>query len=135
MHRVSPEQLNEFGGDHELPAFRALEAVRPILGASGLRWGPTGSVGFQLATGHRCVHRDSDLDVAVYADSDTDGMFEWLRDLHGALEDVPARVDCLVEFGWGAISLTELASDVSELMARSHDGPQLVSRSRLTSWP
>src|SRR5580692_1618741 len=46
-------------------AIRSLRRVTPVLQSTGYRWGPTGSVGFELATNTTTVKADSDLDILI----------------------------------------------------------------------
>src|ERR671917_16945 len=50
-----------------LGALRVLEAVDELFTFLGLAWGPTGSIGFELATGVAVAGPASDLDVVVRA--------------------------------------------------------------------
>lgn len=88
-------------------------------------WGPTGSVGFQLATGLPVVSEASDLDIILRADrylspADAMAMSEYL----GAL---PCPVDCLLETAFGAVALAEWASSASNVVVlRTPGGPRLT---------
>src|SRR5690606_42127597 len=62
---VSPEQLMKQPALGELPALRALTLLKPYLDELRVAWGPTGSVGFQLATGVETIHVASDLDLVL----------------------------------------------------------------------
>lgn len=119
--RVRPPDLRDVRPPGDLPAFRTLDAVRDKLGA--FEWGPTGSVGFALATGVSCVRAGSDLDVAVFLDH---------LDV-GSLPDLPVGVDCLLETPGGAVALAELISGSDRVMMKTTDGPRLIDRSTVTS--
>ena len=107
-----------------LPAARALRAASALLNRTGLPWGPTGSVGFQLASGVRTVTSSSDLDLLLRP-SRLPARAR-LIGLHLALQRLPVRVDCQVEIDDGAIALGELASDVRRMLLRSATGPRLI---------
>ena len=64
---VAPEDLAHIlpRAGRELAAMCTLDAVRPVLDDTGLPWGPTGSVGFELATGIPTATTESDLDLIV----------------------------------------------------------------------
>jgi len=111
-----------------LPAACALRRARPLLDATELPWGPTGSVGFQLATGASTATQDSDLDLVIRIDGPLAllGVSPILRDLHTALLRLPARVDCLLEAEQGAIALGELVGGASHVLLRTGNGPCLV---------
>jgi phosphoribosyl-dephospho-CoA transferase len=49
------------------PALRVLQEVIETWRGLTLPWGPTGSVGFELATGHQVTAEASDLDIAICA--------------------------------------------------------------------
>jgi phosphoribosyl-dephospho-CoA transferase len=86
------------------------------------RWGPTGSVAFELATQLPCVSPTSDLDLALFAPTPI------ARHAAAALlADLPARADVLLETPHGAVSLAEYASGAPTMMLRSPLGPRLVA--------
>jgi phosphoribosyl-dephospho-CoA transferase len=125
--RVRPEDLRRRLTD--LPAgtapartAAALAAWLDSLDRAGLRWGPTGSAGFQLATGRTVVTPHSDLDLIVRLDALT------AAEPLPAMPSVPGRVDCLVETPEGAVAWADLASGSRLIMLRTPDGPRLVSR-------
>lgn len=64
QHQQGPEALR-VNVQSPWPALQALASVTPVLQASGLAWGPTGGVGYQLASGIEVVHADSDLDLLL----------------------------------------------------------------------
>src|ERR1700728_2290374 len=74
--RVTPQLLasrrawRQHWGNEAHPPIVVLEEVALILAAHGHdgRWGPCGSVGFELATGLPCTTRDSDLDLVLQAE-------------------------------------------------------------------
>jgi len=83
------------------PALAVLEEVAAILAAHGFagRWGPGGSIGFELASGVRCTTPDSDLDLVLSAETPvtrTDA-----ARLHADLSTLPVRIDLLLETPWG----------------------------------
>jgi phosphoribosyl-dephospho-CoA transferase len=105
---VRPEDLAD-----RLPA--------PAAALQGWVWGPTGSVGYELATGRPTVTPDSDLDLILRVD--TMPPREYLSRLH---RDLPDRADCLVETPDGALALAELASGAARALLRTAHGPRLV---------
>lgn len=111
-----------------LPAFAALRAIAPALRRQRLQWGPTGSVGFELATGLPVVQASSDLDVLIRAP-------EWIardraRSLLGILSQHAAcagvRVDVQLETPAGAIALAEYAGQARRVLLRHGGEPVLV---------
>jgi len=52
--------------EHYLPpAIESLLRIKPLLNISGYEWGPTGSAGFELATGCKTLKESSDLDLVI----------------------------------------------------------------------
>jgi phosphoribosyl-dephospho-CoA transferase len=129
--RLSPEELTESRyviarrRMDEAPALAALARVAPILASRGHRWGPGGSVGFEIATGVATVTSSSDLDLILRRD-DRLGLDEAI-DLRAVLAEAaaPARVDVLLETPRGGVSLADLAAMPARLLVRTPDGPRL----------
>ena len=109
-----------------IPAIAIFPRVAQALAAHlpGVAWGPTGSVGLELASGMPWATPNSDLDLAVRADSPID--VQVARALHEALAHLPARVDVLVETSLGAVSLADLALRPGPWLLRTSDGPRLT---------
>jgi phosphoribosyl-dephospho-CoA transferase len=130
---VTPERLCADGPpeDRELPAFAALRLVRLYLNSTGLRWGPTGSVGFELATGRQTVNADSDLDVILRVADVNASLLQQLSALQEKLSSVAGRVDCQVEIPAGAVALAEIASPHPRVMVRTKAGPCLQTAAEL----
>jgi phosphoribosyl-dephospho-CoA transferase len=87
-------------------------------------WGPTGSVGFQLASGSAVTTSESDLDILVR----TPHRFsqETAQRLQRALTASPVRVDVQLETPAGAIALSEYAQRSDQFLARTLDGPRFI---------
>ncbi|MEV0390517.1 malonate decarboxylase holo-ACP synthase [Nonomuraea sp. NPDC050643] len=140
--RVPPEKLNRPHprGPHlpaALPAtmFAALPAALcDTLSAVGLRlaeelgceavWGPVGSVGFELATGHQVTHPSSDLDLLVRTPRRLSPATA--ARLVTAFAALPSRIDCQLETPRGGIGLAEWARTGGPVLARTAHGPELV---------
>jgi phosphoribosyl-dephospho-CoA transferase len=103
----------------------ALQEIAPALDATGLAWGPTGGVGFFLATGLPVLRPDSDLDLVVRAPQPL-GNAQAM-----ALAEVqrhPAcRIDIQIDTGHGAFALAEWARDGGRVMLKTNDGPLLCT--------
>jgi phosphoribosyl-dephospho-CoA transferase len=88
------------------------------------QWGPTGSVGFELASGYETATQRSDLDLAAYLDR------PWsvtsARSLHSALSALPVRIDLLVEMPHGAVALADYAMTQGTFVLRTIRGPRVV---------
>ena len=128
---LAPEDLTARVGSlkRDLPAARALHAVSALLDETALSWGPTGSVGFELASGLPTINASSDLDVLLRpAQPPTRA---WLRFLYAALARLAARVDCQIETDAGAVALGELLSGTREVLLRTPTGPRLIP----APWP
>jgi phosphoribosyl-dephospho-CoA transferase len=113
----------------DLPAFKLLQAVTPFCDSSGLAWGPTGSVGFELASDCATVTDKSDLDLLMQAPEPLD-RFE-AKTLFDALSaaafEHAIRIDVQIETHDGVFSLAEFTHPVARVMLRSADGPKLVA--------
>ncbi|WP_459206384.1 malonate decarboxylase holo-ACP synthase [Pseudomonas sp. MLB6B] len=123
QRRCRPEQLR-VSGEVELPALRALQAVAPLLEVTGLSWGPTGGVGYQLATGAVVLHGESDLDLvlrtpAPWSRSQAQALFE-------ALAAMPCRVDLQLETPQGAVALGDWAGTARRVLLKRCAGACLV---------
>jgi phosphoribosyl-dephospho-CoA transferase len=90
----------------------------------GLAWGPTGSVGFELATGAAVAGPASDLDVVVRAPEPWS--FARARELADDLARLPVRVDTQLDTPSGAIALAEYACG-GRVLLRTPDGPKLTN--------
>ncbi|MET0450828.1 MAG: malonate decarboxylase holo-ACP synthase [Mycobacterium sp.] len=128
---VEPEELAALDSIRDVAALRALAMVRPHLDDCAMPWGPTGSVGFELATGSPTVTPDSDLDLLVRAPILNEVVLQRLLDLSGRLRHGPVRVDCQVETTSGAVALAELTSIGSEVLLKTSSGPDLVRLAEL----
>lgn len=132
VHAVkTPEALAHSVPGRELPAMRALRMARPLLDATGLAWGPTGSVGFELATGRATATPNSDLDLLMRA-HDLHDALPRMTTLHHQLRVLGARVDCQVETDSGAVVLAELVGRQTVLLIRTPNGPRLLARTALS---
>jgi phosphoribosyl-dephospho-CoA transferase len=131
---VSPENLSSSRAWkkavrlEELPAMRALLGVDAMFQGSDLPWGPSGSVGFELASGVPVALRTSDLDLIVRM-SDLVIPRSTTRKLLAIVERVETtgvRVDLLLETRKGAMALLEYAGGGTNLLLRTVHGPRLI---------
>jgi phosphoribosyl-dephospho-CoA transferase len=127
---VAPEDLTDVDPTtgNEVAAIAALRSVRTFLVEADVPWGPTGSVGFELATGSPTATPDSDLDLLVRAPHLTSEVLSRLTALHDHFDRLDVRVDCQVETRTGAIALPELLSTSGEVLVKTPLGPRLVQR-------
>lgn len=128
VERVRPEELVALAQEQSSWRWTAvLGQVALVMAAAELGWGPTGSVGFELATGAPSTGEASDLDVLVRAPSAIatgwDALAAGLRDAgcgHGC------RVDCQVETPAGGVHLDDFLA-AGLMLARTDRGPVLVT--------
>jgi phosphoribosyl-dephospho-CoA transferase len=127
---VAPEDLADVDPTtgNEVAAIVALGSVRTFLAEAEVPWGPTGSVGFELATGSPTASPDSDLDLLVRAPHLTSEVLSRLTALHDHFDRLGVRVDCQVETRTGAIALPELLSTSRDVLVKTPLGPRLVRR-------
>jgi len=123
----TPESLRPVGDWAAVPdvaAMRALRVLTPGLNRGGAVWGPTGSAGFSLATGHIAVGEASDLDLLLRcAARPARG---WLDGPAWLFAGQEARVDCQVETPAGVAHLDDLCRDGPSLV-RTSAGPRLCA--------
>lgn len=122
--RRRPEDLR-LNGPANLPALAALQQVTPILDSTGLDWGPTGGVGYQLATGLAVLHADSDLDLLLR--TPTPVSRAEARSLGQTLKGMACRIDLQLETPNGAVALAEWAMDSTRILLKHRDGARLVA--------
>lgn len=109
-----------------MPALQALEQLCSQWADNQMNWGPTGSVGFELATGHRTVTMTSDLDIMLRCAQFLEPAVAeqlWQQTL-----ELPVRVDVQIETPYGAVALQEWAKPATDrVLMRTLQGPLLVS--------
>ena len=130
MRCVKPEMLARIAGKNSametanVAAFCALRTLASSLDATGLMWGPTGGVGFALASGLQVLRADSDLDLVVRAgrpltDRETDA-------LRAMSSFVTCRLDMQIDTGHGAFSLAEWTAGHRRVLLKTDLGPFLT---------
>jgi phosphoribosyl-dephospho-CoA transferase len=130
--RLSPEDLTdssyaiERARSRAVRALAALARVAPVLDRRGLRWGPGGSVGFEIATGAPTATSLSDLDLIVrqYRRFEPGAAADLLANLAAAA--APARIDVMIETPQGGVSLDELAAMPQQMLMRTPHGARLM---------
>jgi phosphoribosyl-dephospho-CoA transferase len=94
------------------------------LDVASLTWGPTGSVGFELATGQEAVTEKSDIDIVIRISEEFTITFA--QKIENGLKNLPFRIDVQLEMKEGAFSLSEYVnSEGKEVLFRTMDGPFL----------
>jgi phosphoribosyl-dephospho-CoA transferase len=123
---VTPIELKSRIIPTTLPAFRSLTLLAASEAWSSFpqAWGPGGSVGFELATGHPTVSPQSDLDLVIYADDRLS--VEEAQRLHVSTRNLPSAVDVRVETPVCGFSLTEYTTQApSSILLRTPAGVML----------
>jgi phosphoribosyl-dephospho-CoA transferase len=131
--RLSPERLTglsyavEQSRSDAVPSLAALARIAPLLARRGCRWGPGGSVGFELATGAATATATSDLDVILRQPRRLAPHAALA--LRAALVEAvaPARIDVLLETPHGGVSLADVAAGPTHVILRTADGARLVA--------
>jgi len=129
---ISPEQLlvvDPSTDRRALGVFAALNRLRAARHMARYEWGPTGSAGFELATGMPTVSASSDLDLLVrtpdeMARGDAAALFAGIQ---AEAEIAGVHIDVQLETPAGAIALAEWASAGPSTMLRTPSGPRLVA--------
>ncbi len=131
LRRTTPEEVAHEAAlqlcdeRSSVPALQALAAIAPILDDSGLAWGPTGSAGFQLASGLPMLRMDSDLDLVVRAPVQ---LHAWQLSKLRALGDRAAcRLDIQIDTGRGGFSLAEWLRNGTRVLLKTDRGPVLAT--------
>jgi len=128
---VTPQALASRRTARTIPVLAVLPYVEQIMCEHGLggRWGPGGSVGFELASGVPTASSSSDLDLVVEIDR-PELIASSALSLWNALTALPVRVDVLLETRRGAVVLAEyvrtLTSESCSFVLRTPTGPRLI---------
>ncbi|MBR7634268.1 malonate decarboxylase holo-ACP synthase [Janthinobacterium lividum] len=130
VRRVTPEGLARLA-HVPLPgvscaALDALRQVAPLLDATGWAWGPTGGVGFALASGLPVLRADSDLDLVLRIAAPPDAAQA------GALRTIAAtvtacRLDLQIDTGSGGFAYAEWAAGRGKVLLKTDHGPVLTA--------
>jgi phosphoribosyl-dephospho-CoA transferase len=129
--RITPEMLVEqrrwrlHTRAVEIAAIRQLEIVSDKWSGLGLSWGPTGSVGFELASGWPTATTESDLDLVIRAGRRLP--MNVAQAAAAAVQELAVRVDVQIETPGGSIALLEYVQQDSKLLMRTFDGPCLAT--------
>jgi phosphoribosyl-dephospho-CoA transferase len=104
-----------------LQAFRTLSYLESHLVGLDMRWGPGGSVGYELASGIPAVRDDSDLDLMLFAPRKLE--FTKAQDLWRIISSAPGKVDALVETPFCGFSLEEfVTTSPRKILLRTSEG-------------
>lgn len=126
LDRITPEQLTHRIARlrNPVPAAQMLPRLRAALRQLPLLWGPTGSAGFELATGLKTIHAGSDLDIVVRFGRPVQRVL--LEHLYDVIDSATTRIDAQLDFTFGAVALGELMSGATMVLAKTVRGPMLV---------
>ena len=119
-------RMKQHGRATTIPALQNLQKLETIWSELEFRWGPGGSVGFELATGFPAATQTSDLDIVLFAPQ----RFSQARaqELLLTVRKIGDAIDVLVEAPECAFSLTEYASaEGQSIMLRSYGEPSVGS--------
>jgi phosphoribosyl-dephospho-CoA transferase len=109
-----------------LQAFRTLRYLESQLAGLNMRWGPGGSMAYELASGTPAVRENSDLDLILFAPEKLD-MTE-AQDLWRTIGGAPGKVDALVETSLCGVSLEEfVTTSPGKILLRTNEGRILGS--------
>lgn len=131
LRRVTPEMLSARVAaiavdGRQSGALAALRTVAPLLDATGRAWGPTGGVGFALASGLPVLREDSDLDLVLRLPAPPDAaQMEALRDIAAAV--TTCRLDLQIDTGHGGFAWAEWAAGRSTILLKTKRGPLLTA--------
>jgi phosphoribosyl-dephospho-CoA transferase len=127
VHRVVPpwELVDPLAAyESTLAVVRTARTVNALMAERGLRWGPTGSLGFTLASGRVAIQPQSDLDALI--DTPTELPRERARELTRQFERFECTVDAQLRTPAGEVSLNEWANTrAKHLLVRTESGPML----------
>ena len=130
LRRVTPEVLARLAS-MPLPgpscaALDALRQVAPLLDATGWDWGPTGGVGFALASGLPVLRADSDLDLVLRIAVPPDAaQTEALRAIAASV--TACRLDLQIDTGIGGLAYAEWAAGSAKILLKTDHGPVLTA--------
>lgn len=126
QRRVTPEELiGVKSAGVQWPALRALQEIRSLMNTLGLRWGVTGSAGFELASGVAALHAHSDLDLILRTPCFVGR--HWAAELVDALDGACCRIDVQLQVPAGAIALREWAKADAKVLLKTSESAVLVS--------
>jgi phosphoribosyl-dephospho-CoA transferase len=125
--RVTPEMVARMPmPDFSSAALDALRQVAPMLDATGWAWGPTGGVGFALASGLPVLRADSDLDLVLRIAAPPDAaQAEALRAIAATV--TACRLDLQIDTGHGGFAYAEWAAGRDRVLLKTDHGPVLTA--------
>ena len=126
---VTPESLipvAALASDDALPALITLRQITKLMCDLGLVWGPTGGVGFALASGAAVVRGDSDLDLLVRSPAPLNSeQIQLLQQVQSGA--TLCRIDIQVDTGHGGFAFSEFQRSATSVLLKTSRGPMIVS--------
>ena len=126
MVSANSNRINDPGAP---AAIRSLRRITPLLQNTGYRWGPTGSVGFELAANTTTVKEDSDLDILIDLPE-----FVPILSATRLMEDLQrrtlVRVDVQLNTPQGSLALADYIG-AGKVLVKGNSGPLLLDRNTL----
>jgi len=124
---MTPEMLSAMPVDGAgIAALAALQTVAPLLDAAGWAWGPTGGVGFALASGLPVLRPDSDLDLVLRIGLPPDAaQRDALRAIAASVTG--CRLDLQIDTGHAGFSYAEWAAARGRILLKTDRGPLLTA--------
>lgn len=108
---------------------KALRHIAPSMKDTGFQWGPTGSTGFELATGFPTVKESSDLDLMIEVPEIL--AVKTAKILLDSMEHLsPVRLDIQLNSPLGGFSLKEFANSATVLV-KTNSGPIIMDAGSL----
>jgi phosphoribosyl-dephospho-CoA transferase len=102
-----------------------LDRIASRLIGIDLTWGPTGSMGFALASELPVVREQSDLDILVRCD--TPFMQEEVQQLKAVAVNDGCRIDIQVETGYGGFAFAEWIRSKGRVLLKTGIGAFLTN--------
>lgn len=125
--RIPPVPPAEASIDGAARVLHAANAVAAAASRLGIRWGPTGAYGFELAAGIRATHLTSDLDMIVLGVLPPPTLRAFARCCERIAGATGVRIDAEVLVDGVGIALAEAVSGAPLVLAKTPTGPRLIA--------
>lgn len=106
---------------------RAARGVDDAARRHALAWGPTGSFGFEIASGIVVTNAASDLD-GIVAHAAPETLASFARACAIVTRETGVRIDLEVQLGNCGVALAEYLGDARRVLAKTGAGPVFVAR-------
>lgn len=108
---------------------RSLRHVIQLMKNMGFKWGPTGSTGFELATGMPTLKESSDLDLLIEVPEILS--VKTAKNLLDRMEDISTvRLDVQINTAKGGVAMKEYAAS-AKVLIKTAAGPVLEDAAKL----